>query len=281
MPVFPGKVALISYVVTFIFFLTFSSSVWVLAVAESFCLLGLLLLAFSIPIVKVMLCAHFLGSVLALGMLSWLSGQDSSWFGFYAMAMSFFHFSEYLLTSIFNPHTLGIDSFLLNHSKEYVIAAVVSWVEYWLELYFFPGLKSFSYLSALGAGLVVVGEALRKMSMVTAGSNFTHLVQYRKRSSHKLVTSGVYSLFRHPSYVGWFVWSVGTQVLLCNPVCLLGYTAASWVFFSDRIYDEEESLVMFFREEYVDYKSKVGTGLPFIQGYPLEEAKKLLERDPR
>jgi len=280
-PVFPGKVAIVSYVVTFVFFVTFSSSLLVLTVAEAFCLLSLLLLMFSIPIVKVVLCAHILGSVLALGMLCWLSGQEFRWFGFYAMAMSFFHFSEYLLTSIFNPHTLGIDSFLLNHSREYVIAAIASWVEYWLELYFLPSLKSFSYLSILGAVMVVTGESLRKIAMGTAGSNFTHLVQYRKRSKHELVTSGVYSWFRHPSYVGWFVWSVGTQVLLGNPVCLLGYTVASWAFFSDRIYDEEESLVAFFREEYVEYKRKVGTGLPFIQGYPLEEAKKLLERYPR
>lgn len=30
------------------------------------------------------------------------------------------------------------------------------------------------------------------------------------------------SISRHPSYMGWFWWSIGTQLLLCNPVvCLL------------------------------------------------------------
>ena len=31
-------------------------------------------------------------------------------------------------------------------------------------------------------------------------------------TDHQLVTSGVYGYCRHPSYAGWFLWSVGTQV---------------------------------------------------------------------
>lgn len=26
---------------------------------------------------------------------------------------------------------------------------------------------------------------------------------------------------RHPGYMGWFIWSVATQLLLVNPVCTL------------------------------------------------------------
>lgn len=60
--------------------------------------------------------------------------------------------------------------------------------------------------------MVLCGEGLRKAAMLTAGSNFNHIVQNEKAQSHVLVTSGVYSYFRHPSYVGWFYWSTGTQV---------------------------------------------------------------------
>lgn len=38
-------------------------------------------------------------------------------------------------------------------------------------------------------------------------------VQFTKAETHQLVTHGVYSIVRHPSYVGWFWWSVGTQVI--------------------------------------------------------------------
>ncbi len=279
LPTFPGRVALLSYVLSLLAAAVLSNyfSIWLAALIEVCCFIALFLLMFSIPIMKVVLCAYFLGSVFALGLLSFLSGNSLCWFGFYAMAMSFFHFSEYMVTSIFNPHTLCIDSFLLNHSTEYGVAAIVSWVEFWVELYFFPNLKSFHYFSMFGAIMVVLGESLRKVSMITAGSNFTHLVQYHKRSSHELVTSGIYGIFRHPSYVGWFIWSVGTQVLLCNPVCLVSYAAASWVFFKERIYDEEENLILFFKEDYLEYKKKVCTGLPLISGYPQKEAEALLK----
>lgn len=53
---------------------------------------------------------------------------------------------------------------------------------------------------------------MRKASMYTASTNFNHYVQYEKHEGHILVTWGVYSLFRHPAYVGWFYWSIGTQV---------------------------------------------------------------------
>lgn len=277
-PVFQGKVALTSFILSVVSILVLSAlPLWVVVVIELGYFLSLLLLMYSLPIVKVVVCSHFLGTVFSVGVLMATSGQRYCWFGFYAVALAFFHFSEYILTSIFNSHNLSIDSFLLNHSVEYVTAAVLSWTEFWLEYYFIPEVKTLFYVSLVGAILVTTGEFLRKISMITAGSNFTHLVQYRKRTGHELVTYGVYSLFRHPSYVGWFYWSVGTQVVLCNPVCLVGYTLASWMFFKERIEDEEESLIMFFGEDYLEYKRKVGTGLPFNPGYPMDKARALLK----
>ncbi len=278
-PVFEGKVALTSFIfsaASIIIMEVYVLPIWISTLIEAVYVVSLLLIMYSLPIVQVVLCSHVLGSLFTIGAIITMSGEIYSSFGFYIMALSFFHFSEYIVTSIFNSHTLTIDSFLLNHSVEYVAAAIMSWLEFGIEYYFFPGLKSLHYVSIIGAIMVMLGESLRKLSMLTAGSNFTHLVQYRKRDGHKLVTSGVYSIFRHPSYVGWFVWSVGTQVLLCNPVCLVGYTVASWVFFKERIEDEEEGLILFFREDYIDYKRRVAAGIPFIVGVPMETAKSLV-----
>ena len=73
-------------------------------------------------------------------------------------------------------------------------------------------LKQITWLSTTGLLMVVFGECLRKAAMFTAASNFNHVVQSEKSDTHTLVTSGVYAWFRHPSYVGWFYWSIGTQV---------------------------------------------------------------------
>ena len=108
---------------------------------------------------------------------------------------------------------------------------------------------------------------MRKIAMLTAGSNFDHLIRTHREDKHQLVTSGIYAVFRHPSYVGWFYWSIGTQIVLCNPLCIIAYTFASWRFFHERVYEEEITLLHFFGNQYVLYKKKVPTGLPFIRGY--------------
>ena len=277
MPVLSGRIAAVNFLFSVTSLLVMVNCVdwplWMVVLIECSYVTILAILVWVkllLPTMQVILCSHGIGLVFGMGMLMAFSGEQYVYFGLYAMSLAFFHQSEYVVTAIFNSHTLSVDSFLLNHSWEYGIAAISSWIEFWLEYYFFLGMKSFHFLSLIGLALVIGGEALRKLSMFTAASNFTHHVQYRKRHGHTLVTHGVYSLFRHPSYVGWFYWSVGTQLLLCNPICLVGYTVASWHFFEDRIIDEEELLIQFFGDEYVEYKRRVGTGIPFIKGFPLE-----------
>ncbi|NXA40272.1 ICMT methyltransferase, partial [Eudromia elegans] len=188
----------------------------------------------------------------------------------YMCSLSLFHYSEYLVTAINNPRSLSLDSFLLNHSFEYNLAALSSWVEFALERFLCPEMKQVAWLSTAGLLMVIFGDCLRKAAMLTAGSNFNHIVQNEKSDTHTLVTSGVYGWFRHPSYVGWFYWSIGTQVLLCNPVCAVGYTLVSWRFFRERVEEEEITLIHFFGEEYLEYKKRVPSGLPFIRGVKVE-----------
>jgi len=83
-------------------------------------------------------------------------------------------------------------------------------------------------ISRSGAALCLFGEVIRKSAMLTAGNNFTHLVRERKVEGHQLVTHGVFSICRHPSYMGWFLWSIGTQITLLNPICFVGYLIASY-----------------------------------------------------
>jgi protein-S-isoprenylcysteine O-methyltransferase len=83
---------------------------------------------------------------------------------------------------------------------------------------------------------------------ITAGSNFHHLIRTERDEKHKLVTHGIYAYLRHPGYFGWFWWCIGTQILLSNPICIAAYAFASWRFFSERIPEEEDTLIKFFGE---------------------------------
>ena len=267
-PVFEGKVATLSFIISALYLITCVPYVLisVIAVIEIF-YIGILVIFWTSSVGRIVLISHILGGIFGVGALVSGSTEDYRFFGMYLMALSFFHASEYVATATYNSKTLSLNSFLINHSREYAIAAVTSWIEYVIEYSFYPTVKSFSWLSYIGLAMVIAGELTRKIAMLTAMTNFTHMVAFRKRENHTLVKHGIYSLFRHPSYVGWFYWSIGSQILLCNPACALAYTVVSWMFFKDRIEDEEEMLLLFFGREYLDYSKQVSTGLPFIKGY--------------
>lgn len=192
-------------------------------------------------------------------------------FGYYLMSLAFFHLSEFVFTALFNSKEVSTDSFLLNHSIEYGLAAVFSWVEFIIEAFLFPSLKSNLYIRFLGLLLIMFGELFRKLAMYTAGTSFNHYVQEHRKDDHVLVTWGVYSFVRHPSYFGWFYWSIGTQVLLANPVCIIVYAMASWKFFKTRITYEEFYLQKFFGKKYLAYQQKVPSGIPFVAGFVQKE----------
>ncbi|PAV66033.1 hypothetical protein WR25_19451, partial [Diploscapter pachys] len=218
--------------------------------------------------------ATVLGAVLGLTVASSFSTdyEPLQIFCRYVSLFVIFHFSEYFFTAISNRRSLQPDSFLLNHSTAYWVAAITSWVEFWVETYFFPSIKC-SSISSVGVFLVLVGECLRKLAMLHAGSGFTHRLAQTKRPDHRLTTTGVYALIRHPGYSGWFLWSVSTQLVLCNPICIFAYAYVSWLFFEERILDEEKDLLRFFGQQYADYQRKVWVGLPFIKGYRSSEPR--------
>lgn len=220
---------------------------------------------------RVAVSAAFIGAVwgahACLLALQWGSYGTRVW-SVYVILLSSFHMLEFILTAYGQPGSVSADSFLLNHSRAYSIAVVTGWAEYALELMLLPTWKTGSSasfcMSVLGVSLCLVGQWLRSTAMYQAGRSFTHLIAEEKAAEHVLITHGVYAYARHPSYLGWFWWSIGTQLLLANPVCTVLYTLASWRFFAGRIPVEEHGLLCFFGEQYWDYCARVKTWIPFI-----------------
>jgi len=93
-----------------------------------------------------------------------------------------------------------------------------------------------------------------------ANSLILHVYQYY----HVLLLAWSYQYFRHPSYVGYFYWAVGTQIHLCNPISFILYLNAAWTFFSIRIPYEESTLLYQYGEEYREYMKNTWVGIPLI-----------------
>lgn len=180
------------------------------------------------------------------------------------IALLFFHISEYVLAVIIHGASrVNLASLLI--SKQYILAMVCGLIEYAIEFTFVPDLKMQWWLSNIGLVMVVAGELVRKTGILTARRGFTHDVKMYLRDDHELVTHGIYRCIRHPGYCGFFIWSVGTQVMLCNPLCTIGYALVTWRFFEKRIRYEEFFLRQFFGHQYVEYAKKVPSGIPFIK----------------
>lgn len=189
---------------------------------------------------------------------------------FFLTALSTFHFLEFWTTARYNTREAEVSSFLLTANwPAYAIAHTTASLECLIANLLFPGRTWFPFhLSPLvtltGIGLVVIGQVVRSAAMVQAGPSFNHIVQQTQKREHILVTTGIYGKLRHPSYFGFFWWGLGTQLAMGNVVCFVGYAAVLWRFFSSRIRHEEVFLVKFFGDEYVDYRRRVGTKIPFV-----------------
>ncbi|KAI0269110.1 ICMT-domain-containing protein [Gloeopeniophorella convolvens] len=214
--------------------------------------------------------SFLLGSVFASGTLILVCGGSTRFwfttpqFGFFTAAWAAFHWGEYAVTAGWNRGKLSVDSFLLDNGRMYHLANGLALTEYLVTLYFKPSLKSFPHASPLGATLVIFGQFLRSAAMIKAASNFSHSLAFQKLAGHRLVTDGIYAWSRHPSYTGFFYWALGTQLVLQNPLSFSIYLALLMKFFSSRIQTEERALITFFGDDYISYRRRVGTKIPFI-----------------
>jgi protein-S-isoprenylcysteine O-methyltransferase len=139
------------------------------------------------------------------------------------------HFSNELMLTLLTAFILT------SNGAAYNIAHASAIVEALVEYYFFPHLKALNWVTLIGLFLVIIGQTARTLAMKHAGSNFSHYVVTEKEAGHRLVTEGIYAWLRHPSYFGYYWWAVGTQVMLGNPICALGFAAFLWMFFSNRV----------------------------------------------
>ncbi|KAM3369822.1 hypothetical protein ACQJBY_017596 [Aegilops geniculata] len=160
----------------------------------------------------------------------------------FAAALAFFHGSEYVLAAAFHGHS-NVTATSLLISKQYVLAMSFAMVEHLTESLFFPEIKGYLFVSNIGLLMVLVGEIIRKIAVVTAGRAFTHVIRIQYEDQHQLIYAASW-VFRLSSMGSW------NAVFIVIPSLKSRY--------------EEFFLRQFFGSQYEEYARKVHSGLPFI-----------------
>ena len=111
----------------------------------------------------------------------------------------------------------------------------------------------------LGVVLFAAGGALRLWPVFVLGHRFSGLVAIQP--GHTLVTSGVYGVIRHPSYLGLLVNSLGWALAFRSGVGVL-LTALMIPPLLARIRAEERLLRTQFGDEYDAYRARTSRLIP-------------------
>jgi protein-S-isoprenylcysteine O-methyltransferase Ste14 len=125
-----------------------------------------------------------------------------------------------------------------------------------------PGIGATRFMAYFGLALAWVGLALHLWSIQTLGKFFRTIVILQ--TQHKLVTSGPYRFFRHPSYFSAVVTLIGLGLILNNWVSLALIVLIPLLGFLWRIRVEEQALYERFGAEFLEYRQKRWALLPPI-----------------
>lgn len=113
----------------------------------------------------------------------------------------------------------------------------------------------------IGVALYTLGGILRLYPVFVLGHRFSGLVAIQPE--HTLVTTGIYSVIRHPSYLGMIINMIGWCLVFRS----LGGLIIAGIFLIPliaRINSEEKMLSSEFGAEYENYRSRTSRLIPHI-----------------
>jgi protein-S-isoprenylcysteine O-methyltransferase Ste14 len=113
----------------------------------------------------------------------------------------------------------------------------------------------------LGLVLFGTGFLLMNWAEVALGKQFS--IQVTVQEDHRLVTSGVYRVVRHPRYLGIFLNNLGLALVFRSWLALILVAALTLVLLW-RIHDEEELMYREFGAEWEAYAHHSWRLIPFL-----------------
>jgi protein-S-isoprenylcysteine O-methyltransferase Ste14 len=141
-----------------------------------------------------------------------------------------------------------------------VIGLLIGFVPAWTDRLEFWTLDG-DNIRWLGVVLFAIGGALRLWPVFVLGDRFSGLVSIQP--GHALVTSGIYSVIRHPSYLGALIYSLGWSLAFRSGAGVL-LTVLLIPPLVARIRSEESLLHRQFGAEYDAYRARTSRMIPGV-----------------
>jgi len=113
-----------------------------------------------------------------------------------------------------------------------------------------------------GLIIFVVFSWIQIWSYKLLGSSYSQDIIIQK--NHKIITSGIYKIIRHPQYLSQILSDLGAAIALLSYIALPFVLLLEIPLFIMRAMLEEKLLMKHFGEEYLSYKNKSGFMIPFI-----------------
>jgi protein-S-isoprenylcysteine O-methyltransferase Ste14 len=139
-------------------------------------------------------------------------------------------------------------------------------VPFYLSIYLAPveqlrfGYAFHKVMIASGFAMLAAGVAIRMVSLLTLGKNFSVAIKYSDRS--RLVVNGIYGYLRHPSYLALILISLsGCLIFNCRLDWIAVIVCLSGILLRIR---KEESMLEEQYPGYVEYRRKTRKLIPYI-----------------
>ena len=116
-------------------------------------------------------------------------------------------------------------------------------------------------------GVSLLGEALRIYTIGYAPKNTSGRNTTAGQIADELNTTGIYSLVRHPLYIGNFFMWLGPVLFVRTPVFFVFFVLIYWLYYERIMFAEEQFLRNKFGEAYDKYSEKIRSVIPRFTGY--------------
>ena len=129
-----------------------------------------------------------------------------------------------------------------------------------------------SFFSWFGIAFSIAGALVRAYTIGTTPKG-TSGRNTDKQVAEQLNSTGIYSVVRHPLYLGNFLMWIGIVIYTLNPGFVLMVSLLYWLYYERIMFAEERFLEKQFGQTYLDWSLKAPAFIPSMSGFISPDVK--------